>query len=115
MTEDEFEDTLAGLRPEQAIATPVPPGEARAHLALSEQIDEDCPEMLAALQDGDISLRHGEQVVKAGSGLDAGADRASRRDQPARVPRGASDGTDCRGRGRGARVTATSRQQLVPQ
>jgi len=61
---------------EAAIATCVAPGEARAQMELAERLDADCPETLAALREGEISLRHAEQVVRAGLNLDTGA-RAS--------------------------------------
>lgn len=70
------EDARRSFAAQAGIALHTGPAEARARLAMAEQIHDDCPATLAALQEGRLSLRHAEQVVKAGLPLDAGA-RAS--------------------------------------
>ena len=67
------EDARRSFAAQAAIALRVGPGDARAQLAMAEQIHDDCPATLAALESGDLSLRHAEQVVKAGLNLDPGA------------------------------------------
>ena len=66
------EDARRSFAAQAAIALRVGPGDARAQLAMAEQIHDDCPATLAALESGDLSLRHAEQVVKAGLNLDPG-------------------------------------------
>ncbi|GGF47113.1 hypothetical protein GCM10010922_23630 [Microbacterium sorbitolivorans] len=66
-------DARRSLAAQVAIAQGVAPGEARAHFELAERLQGDYPETLAALQEGSFSLRHAEQVVRAGAGLDADA------------------------------------------
>ena len=70
------EDARRSFAAQAGIALRTGPAEARARLAMAEQIHDDCPVTLAALREGRLSLRHAEQVVKAGLPLDAGG-RAS--------------------------------------
>ena len=58
---------------EAAVATRITPVDARAQMELAERLEDDCPTTLAALSEGEISLRHAEQVVRTGANLDAGA------------------------------------------
>ena len=58
---------------EAAIATRVAPSEARSQMELAETLERDCPATLAAMGEGNVSIRHAEQVARAGLNLDAGA------------------------------------------
>lgn len=64
------------LAAQAGIATREHPASARTQMTLAERIRDDCPASLEAMQAGKISLKHAEQVVRAGANLDAGA-RAS--------------------------------------